>query len=112
MLTLAFKFIIGHAVADFVLQPTAMARGKNRHLVMETLEGQKNVLFWPYWMSAHALVHGGIVWFISGNPVMGLAEFILHWIFDFAKCERWTNIHIDQLLHMICKAVYIFLLLR
>lgn len=30
-LELFFKLLVAHAVADFVMQPEAMSRGKNRH---------------------------------------------------------------------------------
>ncbi len=109
---LFFQFLIGHAVADFALQPTAMAKGKNRHLAAETIEGQKNVTFWPYWLVSHALVHAGCVWIISKNPVLALAEFAAHSVLDFAKCEKWTNIHIDQLLHLVCKGFFVWILMR
>ena len=88
-----------------------MAKGKARKAKLEYIQdGRKYILFWPYWLSAHALIHGGAVWLITGNMSLGLIEVILHWIIDFAKCEGWTNIHIDQLLHMICKAVYVWLI--
>ena len=104
MFELAFKLLIGHALADFVLQPTSMANGKCRHFKsMEKNTGPN----WPYWLTAHALVHGGMAWLITGNILFGLAEVIIHWIIDYAKCENWTNIHTDQILHIVCKAVYI-----
>ena len=106
MFELLFKLIIGHAVADFVLQPTSMAKGKCRHYKSDSSKGNNAGPNWYYWLTAHALVHGGMVWFITGNPVFGLVELILHWFFDYAKCENWTNIHTDQLLHILCKVAY------
>jgi hypothetical protein len=108
MLALILKLIIGHALADFALQPTSMAMGKNRNRQWEGLKEEKKYFpNWPYWLTAHALLHGGAVWLITGNMVLGIAEIVLHWIIDFAKCENWTNIHTDQLLHLICKGVYL-----
>lgn len=111
MVELAFKLLIAHALADFSLQTSAMAKGKARNSKPDFIEEMKLVsLFWPYWLTAHALIHGGAVWFVTGSMTLGLAEVVLHWLIDFAKCEKWTNIHVDQLLHMICKAGYILYL--
>ena len=113
MVALIFKLLIAHALADFSLQTSAMARGKARNSKPDSAEEIKMVsTFWPYWLTAHALIHGGAVWIATGNMTLGMAEVVLHWIIDFMKCEKWTNIHVDQLLHMICKAAYIFILLR
>jgi hypothetical protein len=113
LVTLVFKFLAGHALADFVLQPTSMAVGKNRNRKFDgNPDVEKYRPHWPYWLTAHALIHGGIVWLITGNVFLGFLEAALHWIIDFAKCENWTNIHIDQILHMLCKACYIIILLR
>jgi len=106
MCALIFKFLLGHVLVDFALQPTSMARGKCRN----NKSDEKYVPTWPYWLTAHALIHGGAVWLVTGNMVLGILEVFLHWIIDFAKCENWTNIHTDQLLHIICKAIYLFIL--
>ncbi|MCK5145707.1 hypothetical protein KAR48_03065 [bacterium] len=58
-------------------------------------------------LTSHALVHGGIVWFVTGNMTLGLIETFWHWLVDFAKCENWTGLHTDQLLHMLSKAFYV-----
>ena len=112
MFELIFKLIIGHTLADFVLQPTSMAKGKCRHYISDIAKGENTGPNWYYWLSAHALVHGGMIWFITGNPIFGLAEVILHWIADYAKCENWTNIHTDQLIHITCKIVYAFFVFK
>ena len=105
---LLFKLMIGHALADFALQPDAMAKGKNRNRKPDFIpKGQKFIPCWYYWLSAHALIHAGFVWLFTGNVWLGLAEFILHFVIDFVKCENWTNPNQDQLLHFICRLVYI-----
>ena len=103
-----FKFLIGHALADFVFQPTAMAKGKVRNKNNNSMSGRNEpVIPWPYWLTAHALVHAGVVWLITGSLLLGGVEVVLHWLIDFAKNENWTNIHIDQILHIFCKATYL-----
>lgn len=113
MLALIFKLLIGHAFGDFILQPTPMAKWKCRKKYLrDSQELGKDIPFWPYWLTAHALIHGGVVWFATNNLYLGMVEVVLHWIIDFAKCEKWTNIHVDQLLHMLCKVVYVFILIK
>ena len=103
---LFFQMLVGHAFMDFPMQNGPMATEKSRH---STTELQKQVP-WYYWLTAHALLHGGAVLYITGSLGFGLIETALHWIIDYAKCERWTNIHIDQALHVICKAIWAVLI--
>lgn len=102
-----FKLICGHALADFVLQPDAMGYGKNRN---DKIHDKEQSLFphWYYWMTAHALVHGGMVYLITNSLVLGLVETAIHWVTDFAKCEGWIGLHTDQGIHIGCKVAYTF----
>lgn len=102
---LFFKLLIGHAVADFVLQSDTMARAKSRHSDFGKSQGS-SFPQWYYWLTAHALVHGGAVYLLTGSAVLGLIETLLHWAIDFAKQERWINFHQDQALHLLCKVLY------
>ena len=61
-------------------------------------------------MSAHCLIHAGFVWAISGYVVFALAEFVLHWSIDAAKCEGRTSFATDQWLHILTKAGYVAVL--
>ena len=109
MFEIFFKLAVGWAIADFGLQLDAMAKGKNRHRQAPDLvpEGQKPVAVWPYYLTAHALIHAGMVWWATGSIWLGLTEFVLHWLIDYAKCENLTNPHGDQLLHLICRLLYL-----
>lgn len=105
---LLFKLLIGHALADYPLQGDAIAKGKNRHNPPYGIPpGQKPVAVWFHYLTAHALIQAGFVWLITGQVKWAVAEFILHWAIDFAKCENWTNPHQDQLLHILCKIGYV-----
>jgi len=111
-LTWLFAFLIGHALADFPLQGSFLAIGKERHGNLEKVTGTT----WPpgtwlYCLSMHSLIHGGMVWAISGSSTLGFVEFVLHWLIDFAKSSRWTNFYTDQALHLACKVGYVFWLL-
>lgn len=102
-LTLLFALCCGHALADFPLQGEFLAKAKNRHnQFSETLVPG----VWPHALTAHALIHAGTVWVITGSVWCGLFELVAHWWIDFAKCENWTGMHEDQTLHYICKVGY------
>jgi len=102
MSELLFKLLVGHAFADFVFQTDFMAINKNRHAAV--LAG-----FWPYVLSAHALVHGGFVFLATGSVWLGVAETVVHWAIDFGKCEKWYGIHSDQGLHIVFKFIWLWI---
>jgi len=104
-----FQLLVAHAVSDFVLQHEAMGTGKNRHNVIHN-RADKHFPAWYYWLTSHALVHGGAVYLITGSFVLGIIETALHWIIDYSKCEGWVNFHQDQALHFGCKAAYAYLM--
>jgi hypothetical protein len=102
---LLFALLCGHALADFVLQTEVMAKYKNwneplPHPAMPP---------WYYWLTAHSLIHGGVVMMITGYPMLGIAEALVHWVIDYAKIEGDTNLHVDQALHVICKFAWALL---
>lgn len=110
---LLFALIIGHAFADFPLQGKFLAIRKNRHIKSIDYTGDSPPQLWIYCLSAHALVHAGTAWLILAGfgvataVVYAFIEFVLHWVIDFGKCEKWTNFHQDQALHVLSKAVYV-----
>lgn len=106
-----FLLMVVHALADFSLQSDSMAKGKNRNNKPDFIPtGQKFVPCWPYWLTAHALIHGGAVYVVTGSVLLGAAETALHWGIDFMKCENITNPNEDQALHFLCKISYILIL--
>lgn len=105
LLTLFFNLLIGHAIADFVLQPAPMSRGKNRRNKLQDEYGQ-GFPPWYYWLSAHALTHAGFVIMITGSVLFAVIEALTHALIDIGKCERLYNFHMDQILHVTLKALY------
>jgi Protein of unknown function (DUF3307) len=95
--------VAAHAVVDFSLQSDTMAINKSRKADTPL---QKFVP-WYYWLGAHALQHGGAVVFITGSFWLGLAETICHFCIDYAKTLGKYSIHVDQLLHFVCKVVWV-----
>lgn len=106
-MALFFQLLIGHALADFVLQSDTMARAKDRHSDLAKTRSE-NFPAWYYWLAAHALVHGGAVYLFTGSALLGLVEVVVHAAIDCAKCERWIGFHQDQALHVLCKVGYCF----
>ena len=52
-------------------------------------------------------MHGAAVSLITGIYWLGILETITHFIIDHCKCKKLYDIHIDQLLHFICKAIWV-----
>ncbi len=109
---LSFAMIIGHAFGDYPLQAEFLANGKNRHLDARKLfNGAPGPPFlWIHALTAHSLIQSGIVWLITGSPVLAFVEFVVHWIIDFVRCEQWISFGVDQLLHVAFKVIYAVLL--
>jgi hypothetical protein len=106
MALVLFKLMIGHALCDFSLQTDSMAKGKNRHRKTEPPPGAKYAPSWFFWLPAHALIHAGAVWLITGSPALSSAEFVLHATIDFGKCENWYGMNTDQAAHVLCKLAW------
>jgi hypothetical protein len=106
--TIFFYLMAAHALLDFPLQGEQVAVNKNPN---SNTELQKAVP-WYYWMGSHAMLHGAAVMMITNSLVCGLAETVAHFIIDLNKCNGRYSIHIDQLLHMLCKVLWIFYLMN
>jgi Protein of unknown function (DUF3307) len=106
---LLFLFLVGHAVCDFVLQGEVISGAKSRKKNLAATYGE-GFPPWYYWMSAHALTHGGAVFLITGLWQLGALETALHAAIDHAKCEGRITFDVDQGLHLACKLVYIAVL--
>lgn len=107
-LKMLFLLIASHALFDFGLQTDTIALNKNKNAGTEL---QKHVP-WFYWMGAHSLMHGGVVALITGSVWFGIAETIAHFVIDYFKCQKKFSIHVDQVLHLACKIIWILALLN
>ncbi len=105
-----FFLLAGHALVDFSLQTDAMAVCKCRHAKHPL---QQSVP-WYYWLTSHALIHGAMVgailWCWYGDKhlavAFAIAETVIHWLIDFGKCEKLYSVHLDQVLHLLCKLLW------
>ena len=102
-LMVIFLLIAAHAAFDYALQGDTVALNKNPNANTAL---QKHVP-WYYWLGSHALMHGGAVALITGSAWLGLAETAAHFAIDYGKCLGKYSIHIDQLLHVVCKVTWL-----
>ena len=111
MIDKLFLLFAGHFLADFPLQGEYLAKMKNRHNAPDVPPGQKPTTVWFYALTAHAMIHGLVVFLITGRMDMMVVQFVSHWIADFMKCENITNPHSDQIIHywiLICIWLYTY----
>lgn len=91
-----FALTIAHFVCDYPLQGDFLARAKNP---MAPLPGVP----WGWAMVAHASIHAGAVWLLTGYVALGLVEFGMHFVIDVSKCVGNLTFGQDQTLHLLCK---------
>ncbi len=103
LLTLFLLLIIGHALADYPLQGEFLAKAKNRFAPVAGVP-------WYQALGAHSLIHGGAVGWITGSILLGVLETVSHFVIDDLKCGRRISYNIDQLLHVLCKLLWVLLL--
>jgi hypothetical protein len=90
---------VGHAVADYPLQGDFLAKAKNRAAPIPGVP-------WYQALGAHAIMHGGVVAYVTGSPALGVAETVLHAITDDLKCRGKIGFNGDQAIHLACKLVW------
>ena len=99
-----FLLVLAHFVADFALQSEVMSKGKNRNRKPDYIPaGQVPTAVWPYWLTAHAGIHGLGVFLVTGSTSLSVLEIVIHWITDFLKCDNKLTVHQDQLIHFSSK---------
>ena len=73
--------------------------------------GQKFVNTWFYWLSAHALIQGGLIMMVFPDFwYLGLVEAINHFCIDLLKTNNKINIHSDQALHLWSRIMYLLIM--
>ena len=97
-LNLLALLCMGHFLADFALQSDRMA--------LEKCSGANGTMSWRWWLTAHGAIHGLLVGLLTGEPILGLAEWGLHAVIDLGKCQSRYNMATDQGLHLLCKPVW------
>ena len=98
-LCLTFMMFCWHAVADYSLQSDFIANAKNPNT-------EVGKVFWTHVLTGHALVHAGGVFMITHSLTLGIAEFVLHWLTDLAKCNNRISLDTDQRIHYGSKILW------
>jgi hypothetical protein len=97
-----FLLVMGHFVGDFALQSDRMA--------VEKCRGKDQTLAWQWWLTAHAGIHSFLVAVLSGVVWLGMLEWFLHALIDLGKCRHRFGLGVDQGLHILCKLVYVVMI--
>ena len=96
-----FYLLASHFVCDYSLQSEFIAIGKNP---------KKSPYYgvpWFWIMAGHSFTHGLGVALATNNIWLGIAETVAHFIIDTAKCMGVTSTNADQVLHVVCKLVWL-----
>ena len=104
MFGLFVNLILAHFLCDFALQNDKMA--------VEKCPGWDATLPWYWWLISHAGTHGLAVSLLTGVPILGLFELVLHAVIDYSKCRFRLSLTLDQLLHAFCKMAWALLAFR
>lgn len=104
MIRLVFMLFAAHALCDYPLQGDFLARGKNLNTPIPGMG-------WQQLMLAHCLIHAGAVLLITGNVWLGLAELVIHFATDTAKCCNIIDFNMDQYIHYTCKIAWAFVVI-
>lgn len=99
MLTILALMVLGHFVIDIVFQPDFVAKHKSPLASIPQIP-------WYYVLLSHAASHGLGVFAVTGSIVLAMIETTVHFAIDVVKCLGWTNIRVDQGLHVVCKIGY------
>ena len=96
---LLIALLAAHALADYPLQGDFLSKAKNRSAPIPGV---------PWWqaLGAHVVIHGAAVALITGIWWLFVAEAVIHWITDDAKCRGRISFNTDQAIHVSCKLVW------
>ena len=92
--------VLAHFVCDFVLQSDRMA--------VEKIPGRDRTLHWSWWLASHAATHGLAVALLTGIPLLGALETLMHAILDWLKGRYRFTLAWDQSLHVLCKLIWVY----
>lgn len=103
MIEVFLLLVFAHFLADYPLQGEFLAKGKNHKSPIPGV---------PFYhpLIAHAAIHGGFVGIITGSALLGVLEALIHTLIDYLKCDGQISYHVDQVLHILCKVIWVILL--
>lgn len=97
---LLFVLLGAHSFFDYAGQGDFMAKAKNASAPIPGV---------PFWhaLISHSVIQGAAVAFITGLPVLGIAEMVIHGITDHLKCLGKISFTTDQAIHVLCKVAWV-----
>ena len=111
-LGILFWLLVVHAICDFPLQTEWMVKSKAPSARQPRSSSSNPGLIWVHVLSSHAMIHAGGVALVTGSIMLGMAEFIAHWLTDFGKGKQLYGFHTDQLIHVACKFAWALCLIN
>lgn len=107
-MTSLFTLVATHFLCDYPLQGDFIGKFKNRNVgKRDPAWNAKSPIPWWHLMTAHAFIHGLGVLAVTSRIELAVFETVAHFIIDVLKCEGYTDINIDQALHIACKIGYV-----
>jgi len=101
---LFFAFCIGHALGDFPLQGSFLAKTKDPN--NKEYKEVDSHFGWLFSLLSHCLIHAGIVWIITSSIIFAFLELVLHFAIDYCKPRCKISYSKDQCLHYLTKVFY------
>jgi hypothetical protein len=92
-----------HFLADYPLQGPFIAQAKNHNTPVPHVP-------WYHILFAHAFIHAGFVFLVTGSAIAFVGELIAHFVIDNRKCAGELTFQQDQYAHFACKALWAGLL--
>lgn len=99
-----FFLIAAHCLCDYPLQGDFLSKGKN-HRASPYLEWMP----WYCCLIAHTFIHAGAVLLITNSLLCAFGELVLHSVIDYLKCSGKFNALTDQILHILCKIIWVII---
>jgi hypothetical protein len=93
---------VAHVVCDYPLQGDFLSKAKSRATPIPGVP-------WYQALGAHALMHGAAVSWLTGVWWLGALELAAHAAIDDAKCRGKLTFNQDQILHVACKAAWVWI---
>lgn len=89
-----------HCFFDYAGQGDFMSKAKNRTAPIPGVP-------WATVLAGHAAIHGAAVALITGIWWLFIAEAVIHFLTDDAKCRGKISFNVDQAIHIGCKAAWV-----
>lgn len=108
-IALFLALVFAHLLGDYPLQGDFLARAKNHRAPVAGVP-------WMIALVSHAFIQGGLVALVTGSIALGVAEYVLHMLIDHAKSDGAFGdpavaFGVDQLAHVLCKLLWMALVL-